>query len=220
MKRFLLFALPLLLATTAGAQPLNWGGSTADANRIVYLQAGLDYGLTYGGGFGYRLSTKLPVVLSAEYTFPSGGKLLDDFKVRIGGQIDLIQFGDVHVGAQVYGVFRRYESDFVRMNNFGCDVSGTVGYYRPGWFVAGEFGFDKAIVTHFKHGADYRDVYPGVQDGWYEPATGGNYRYGFQTGVSFGRNGITLKAGRLSRQDWKATPTLPYYATLGYARGF
>ncbi len=25
------------------------------------------------------------------------------------------------------------------------------GYYKSEWFVAGEFGFDKAIATNFKH---------------------------------------------------------------------
>ena len=29
----------------------------------------------------------------------------------------------------------------------------TAGYYQRKWFVAGEAGFDKAIVTHFKHSA-------------------------------------------------------------------
>ena len=35
--------------------------------------------------------------------------------------------------------------------NFGSDMSGIIGYYRAHFFVAGEAGFDKAIVTHFKH---------------------------------------------------------------------
>ena len=59
--------------------------------------------------------------------------------------------------------------------NFGSDLSSTIGYYKPKWFVATEVGFDKAIVTHFKHSDLFKEHFPDVKDGWYEPATGGNF---------------------------------------------
>ena len=95
-------------------------------------------------------------------------------------------------------------------------MSGIVGYYRPKWFVAGEFGFDKAIVTHFRHSKAYKDQYPGVVDGWYEPATGGNLYYGLQAGFSFRKQDIFLRAGKILTQDYKTTPMVPIYGQLGY----
>lgn len=219
MKNSLIILL-ICLANAAGAQSINWSRQAATSKHLASFQAGLDYGLTFGAGYGYRLSTKIPVLLNAEFSFPSGQNVFDDFKTKIGGQIALLHTGDFHFSARVYGVYRRYHTDFVRMDNFGSDLSGVVGYYRKKWFVAGEVGFDKAIVTHFKHGRAYRDIYPGVQDGWYEPATGGNFYYGLQTGVAFGKNGITLKGGRVLTQDFHTAPLLPFYAQLGYSRWF
>jgi hypothetical protein len=41
--------------------------------------------------------------------------------------------------------------------NFASDFSGLIRYYKAKWFVAGEAGFDKAIVSHYKHSKNYRD---------------------------------------------------------------
>lgn len=221
MKTVLIFFL-LLTASFAGAQTVNWAGQTAsNSKHLVHLNTGLNYGLIFGAGYAYRVSDGMfPILLQADYSFPSGEKVLDDFKTRIGGQIRLYQAGDFHFSAEVLGVFRRYENDFARLLNFGADMSGIVGYYRQRWFVAGEFGFDKAIITHFKHTQAYRENFPQVQDGWYEPATGGNFHYGLQTGISFGKNNITLKAGRLITQDFSTTPLFPFYAQVGVNRRF
>ena len=106
------------------------------------------------------------------------------------------------------------------MLNFGSDLSATAGYYKPKWLVAGEFGFDKALVTHFKHTNAFRENFPEVKDGWYQPATGGNFYYGVQAGYSFGANDITLNAGKVIQQDFKTEPTIPFYVQIGYNRKF
>lgn len=221
MKTILISVL-LLTASFAGAQTVNWTTRTEPGSRhLLHLNTGLNYGLTFGAGYAYQLSTgMMPILLQADYSFPSGEKVLDDFKTRVGGQIRLYQAGNFHFSAEVLGVFRRYQNNFARLLNFGADLSGVAGYYRPKWFVAAEFGFDKAIVTHFKHAQAYREVYPGVQDGWYEPATGGNFHYGLQTGYAFRQYGLTLKAGRLITQDFSTAPLFPFYAQLGFYRSF
>ncbi len=78
-----------------------------------------------------------------------------------------------------------------------------------------EVGFDKAIVTHFKPSNVYKQIYPGVQDGWYEPATGGNFNFGLLGGYSFRRSDISLKGGLLTIQSFSKLQ-LPFYAQLGY----
>jgi len=82
--------------------------------------------------------------------------------------------------------------------------------------VNAEFGFDKAIVTHVKNGESYLEVYSLAQDGWYEPATEGNFYYGFQTGISIKQSAIYVKAGKVVAQDFKTTSLFPFYAQSGY----
>jgi hypothetical protein len=94
-------------------------------------------------------------------------------------------------------------------------MSATIGYYKPKWFASAECGFDKAIVTNFKHAQAYRDQYPLVSDGWYEPATGGNFYYGIQAGVTFNKMDFTIQAGRVITQDFETTPLVPFYGQAG-----
>lgn len=211
----------LLLTNISDAQTINWAKLSHEEKHIINGHVGLEHGVIYGIGYGYQLKNRwFPVVLGAEYSFPSGKQIVDDFKTKIGGQIRLIGYRNIHFSARVQGIFRRYENDFARMLNFGCDISGVVGYYRPKWFVAGEVGFDKAIVTHFKHSDLYKGQYPQVEDGWYEPATGGNFYYGLQAGYSFRKQDIYLRAGRIITQDFRTEPLIPYYGQLGVSWRF
>ena len=220
MKTNILIALFVLgAAVQACTQNINWQAFATGQKHFANLQAGFDYGMTLGLGYGYKLNTRIPAVVNIEYSFPAGERLFDDFKVRLGGQVQLVQWNGLAVTAKIYSPFRRYENSMVRLINFGGEFSGVVGYYRKHWYVAGEFGFDKAIVTHIQHTDIVRENYPGVQDGWYVP-TGGNYFFGLQAGVSIGRNDISLKAGGLATQGWKTTPYVPKYIGLGYNRRF
>lgn len=217
----LFFALALLFIGRAGfSQTLNWASLSPDQRHVTNVHMGFDFGFTYGLGYGYHLKTKMPIVLNAEHAHPVGGRVLDDFKTKVGAQVRVFQRNDFRFTARVQGVFRRYQNDLVRQVNFGSDMAATLGYYRPAWFVAGEFGFDKAIVTHFKHSDLFREDFAQVKDGWYEPALGGNFYFGIQTGLSLGKNDLTLKAGKVIQQDFKTSPTVPAYVQLGYNRRF
>ena len=220
MKTCILSAIVLLgLAASAPAQTINWQAFQPGQKHLAYLQAGWDYGLTMGLGYGQKFNLGLPVLANLEYSFPAGEHLFDDFKVRLGGQVEVLHSGSFAATAKVYSPFRRYENSQVRFVSFGGEFSAVAGFYRPKWFVAGEFGFDKAIATHIQHKPAGRENYPGAQDGWYVP-TGGNFCYGLQAGFSFRRSDITVKAGRLATQDWNTTPLIPLFAQVSYARRF
>jgi len=207
----------ILSIRSVNAQTINWASLNDGNKHIINANLGLEYGITYGLGYGFQIKTRLfPIVVNSEYSFPSGNEISDDFKTKIGGQIRWIEFHDFQFSTKIYGVFRRYENDFVRLLNFGSDVSGIVGYYRSKLFIAGEVGFDKAIVTNFRHSKKYNDQFSGVVDGWYEPATGGNFYYGLQAGFSFRKQDIYLRAGKILTQDFKTTPMVPIYGQLGY----
>lgn len=212
----ILIALLTLLMGSVNAQTLNWANLKKENHHIINANFGMEYGTIYGLSYAYQINTRVfPIVANMEYSFPSGHNLFDDMKTKIGGQIRLIQYRHFQFSAKLHGVFRRHETELVRLLNFGSDFSGILGYYRPKWFFAGEFGFDKAIVSHFKHSNAYRDQHPQVVDGWYEPATGGNFYYGFQTGFSIKKQDIYLKAGKMYAQDFKTKPLLPFYGQLG-----
>ena len=198
------------------AQIINWGrvGST---QHILNAKFGLDYSVSFGIGYGYKLNTKLPIVVNANFSMPSGETLFDDFKTKIGGQIQFLNKSSFMGALAIYGIYRRHETELMRLQNFGSDMKGTFGYYVSKWFVAAEAGFDKAIVTHFKHSQTFREnIYAEVVDGWYEPATGGNFYYGLQTGYSLEKADVTLNLGRVITQDFKTTPFIPFHLNVGF----
>jgi len=150
MKIIKIFVLAIVAVLSnkseALSQNLNWASLKPEQRHILNVNAGYDYAFTYGVGYGYQLKTKFPIVLNLEHSQPAGEDIFDDFKTKIGGQIRIYQIKNFHFTAKIHGVFRRYENDYVRLINFGSDMSAIIGYYKSKWFVAGEFGFDKAIV--------------------------------------------------------------------------
>lgn len=200
----------------ANAQSLNWKALDS-TQHIVNTNFGLDYATSFGLGYAYKLNTERPILLNANTSIPFGDKIFDDFKIELGVQISLLNKSNFIGAISLVGIYRKHQTDLVRLQNFGSDIKGSFGYYKSKWFVAADVGFDKAIVTHFKHSQKFRDeVYEDVVDGWYEPATGGNFYYGFSTGYSSRKADITLNIGKIITQDFKTSPLLPFYLSLGY----
>lgn len=197
------------------SQTVNWASLNKDQRHIMNVNAGVEQGLVFGLGYGHQLRSALPLVLEADYSFPAGETLFDDFKTRIGAELRFYKAGNFLFSAKLHGLFRRYENGFARLLNFGSDVSATAGYYKPKWFVAAEAGFDKAIITHFKNSENYKAIYPLAKDGWYEPSTGGNFYYGLQTGYSAKQADIYVKGGKIIAQDFETKPLVPFFIQLG-----
>jgi hypothetical protein len=218
-KSFILTIASLCLYLSSQGQTINWA-TMQNTRHIGSVFGGYDYGFNYGIAYGYHLKSKLPIVIMASHAQPAGEKVFDDFKTKAGVVVRVYEVNNFQFAARVQGIFRRFENQYVTMLNFGSDLSATAGYYKPSWFVAGEFGFDKAIVTNFQHTNAFRENFPDVKDGWYQPATGGNFYYGIQTGYSFGANDITLNAGKVIQQDFRTDPTIPFYIQVGYNRRF
>lgn len=220
MKKNLLSCLfigVIAFGVSLKAQVLNWENRHEEHPWMVSAGAGLEYGLVFGTGVGYQVkNTLLPLVLTAGYSLPSGHNVSDDFKTKFGLQARLFKHQHIHVALRLEGIMRRYENTFVRLLNFGSDMALTAGYYRKHWFVSAETGFDKAIVTHFKHAQLYKSQYPAVENGWFNPPTGGNFYYGIQAGGSFNQHEINIKTGAVLTQDFETTPLLPFYVMLGY----
>jgi len=199
------------------AQVINWEHISKQNKHLLHVNVGAEYGVTAGLGYHHLIPIKkFPLWIGGELSLPAGNELTDDFKVRLGAQIRIAAFNHFQFSARVQGISRRYQNQSVTLFNFGSDFAGTLGYYKKHWFGSVEVGFDKAIVTHFKHSDWYKEnIYDKVQDGWYEPATGGNFYYGLQGGYSMKKIDITLKAGKLLQQDFNSQPLLPFYGQLG-----
>ncbi len=217
----LFFALFFFFPSEYLTAQLNWGTISEEDKHIVSAKIAWDFGLAYELGYNYQLKSPIPVFLQASYSFPSGSNLFDDFKTKLGAQAKLLQYKEFHFSLGIYGLYRRFETPLALMHNFGGEINGAIGYYKPKWFVAAEAGFDKAIVTYFKHSNTYKAfIYSDVTDGWYKPTAGGHFNFGLQAGYSFKRNDIVFRFGKVIQQDFKGTPLIPYYFRLGYQRKF
>ena len=211
----IIFAILLSLSFYLKAQVINWENLTQ--KNIASVNFGTEYGLVTGFGYGYKMSDgKFPYLLNTEISIPFGEKRLDDFKIKLGGQIAVLESRNFNLSLKLQGIFRVYNNDFVKISNFGSDFSATIGYYRKKWFTGAEFGFDKAIVSHYKHTDLYKSNYPEVKDGWYEPSVGGNYYYNLKGGYSLGKNDITIVAGKIISQVFKTQPLFSIFTQIGY----
>lgn len=223
MKTYRISFLSLLLlfqvSIACFAQNINWKQVSPENKHLIYAGAGLNFGAVASVGYGYQLNTPLPILVNTEFSAPFGNNIFDDFKTKLGGQAQVWHGGNFSAAVKIYGVFRRYESTLVRMENFGSETGAVLGFYKRKWYVAAEFDFDKAITTHVHHSPVMLDDNPSVRDGWYIP-TGGNALYGIQTGLSFGKNDLSLSLGKMVTQDFKTAPTLPFYLQLGYGLRF
>jgi hypothetical protein len=208
-----------MISKTSSAQQINWRNLSDNKPHIANVYMGWDYSTVAGIGYGQKLRTTLPIVLNIEYSSPFGNNMFDDFKTKFGGQAEVLHMNDFSVTLKVYGLFRRYENDLVRVVDFGSEFSTNFGYYKTNWYVAGEVGFDKAIATQIKNSEKMKTIYPDVQDGWYVP-TGGNFNFGIVSGYSINSNDLYLKIGIKMTEDLRSGPTVPYYIQIGYNRRF
>ena len=215
-KIIALLAVASIISCKGNAQVILWNSLKKEYKHILNTNLAWDYGINYGVGYAYQLKFKCPILLDVEFSVPSGKNLLDDYKTKMGGQVKLHEYQNFILAIKIQGIFRRYENPSVRIINFGSEMSTTFGYYKPTWFLASEIGFDKAIVSYFKHSKLIKDNFTNIRDGWYEPSTGGNFYYGFQTGFTFKKHDIYLKIGKIVTQDFKTTPLIPYYTQVGY----
>jgi hypothetical protein len=210
--------LSVLVAGDAAAQ-WNVARFGTEPNRL-YTTFGLDPALVAALGYG-RVVAVLGHDLQVVSDAGVAAAHLDtrDFRVRLGVQTSLAQWRSLHLAGSATAITRGTENSIYRGYNLGADVTAALGVYRRGWFAAGEFGKDKAILTHLTHSDWYRThYYADAKDGWYlDP--GGTYHYGLTGGLSLGRTEVVGRFG------WRRTERFnelqpPVYASVGLGYGF
>lgn len=213
--KFIVTTIAISFAFLTFSQNVNWSSKNGTKKNLVYMNFGYDFGITTQVGYGYKLDVFKPLLLTADYSFPMGEILIDDFKVRLGGQIQVYEKGNFGLSAKVYGIFRRHETKMVRMVNFGSEMAAIAGYYKPTWHIAGELGFDKSINTHLKHSELMKGNFPSIKDGWYIPS-GGHFYYGIQGSKTIKNSfDLALRVGITNAQFKDEDALLPYYLQIG-----
>ncbi len=216
MKNFMkALLIAMALAEGAYSQNINWRSLGEDRRNILQVTVGYDYGATAQLGYNRAFTLIRPVVVGVDFSVPMGDVLVDDFKARIGGQMEIVQAGGFSATIKISSPFRRYQTPLVRIVSFGADFGAVAGYYASTWYAAGEFGFDKAVTSYLKNSDIMKASYPAIRDGWYVP-TGGNFYYGIQGGKTIGETlELSLRLGATYAQFDDENAVLPYFAQLG-----
>ncbi len=208
--------LSTLVAADAAGQ---WNVVRTDPSHM-YAAFGLDPALVTTLGYGHAVSVKGHAFhVSGDVGVVTAHMDTRDFRVRLGTQTSLVRWRSLHLTGSVTAIARGTENTIYRGFNFGADVTGTVGVYRRRWFAAGEFGKDKAVVTHITHTDWYRtNFYPDAKDGWYLDA-GGTFHYGVAGGLTLGRAEVIGRFGFLRTEDFNDLMP-PMYVSMGVGLGF
>ncbi len=216
MKIITIFLLTILFnLNVVYAQTTNWRSIEDSQKSLVYLNLGYDFGLTTKLGYAHKLDAFRPILLMADYSFPMGKTLFDDFKFRLGGQIEIFDKNHFSFSAQYFAIVRRQQTNLVRQLGVGSEVMVALGYYKPKWHLAIELGYDKSLATHLKHSDKMTSNFPEIKDGWFYN-TGGQLFYGLQGSKTLGENmEISLKIGATNARGKDENALLPYYAQLG-----
>ncbi len=214
MKYILTFLYCLSFSLTF-AQNINWSTQDNQPNNFVYLNKGFNYGLTLQLGYALNINLLDQTLITADLSVPMGKDLLDDYKGSLSMHTTLLKFGDFTMSGKITGIARRHETKLVRMHNFGAELTGLIGYYKPKFHIAAELGFDKAIATHLKHQGLLKENFPDMVDGWFVP-TSGNFYYGIQASKTIGtRFEISMRLGKTNAEKGAPDALLPVYGSLG-----
>lgn len=214
MKKLITIFVVLISMLSANAQSLNWN-TNVQGKSFVYASTGFDFGFTNTLGYAHHLNTKKPILLNADFSMPLGEQLFDDYKIRLGGQMLLVERNNLMLVTKLSGIYKTHETSLVKMSSVGLEAGMVLGYYKSGWHVAGEFGYDHSLATRLKNSDSIVENFPEITDGWYAN-TGGNFYTGFQFGKTLGEKmEINLRVGKFAAKFDDTNPLIPFYGLVG-----
>jgi hypothetical protein len=213
----LTIVLSAIVAHDAGAQ---WNVARYGMERSrVYTTFGLDPAFVTSVGYA-RVGSLLDrnMQLSGEVGVVTASIDARDFRTRLGVQTSLVRWRSVNFTGSATFITRGTENLIYKGLNFGADLTGSLGVYRNRWFASGEFGKDKAIITHVTFTDWYRtNGYADAKNGWYLDA-GGTYHYGVAGGYTIGRTEVVGRFGWLRTERFNDMMP-PVYASVGVGFG-
>lgn len=218
MKRHLRHIVPALLFTvmflTSASAQWNVARFESEPNRI-YATFGLDPAFIPAVGYGRVVSVfGHAIQLAGDVGIVAAEMDTRDFRARLHLLTSIVRWRSLHLTGSTALVARGTDNSIYRGYNFGTDFTGALGIHRKKWFVAAEFGIDRASATHIEHSEWYRTYfYPEAQDGWYRDP-GGTIHYGLSAGLTVGNAELLLRYGQLRTEEFNEL-TPPMYASIG-----
>jgi len=208
--------LVLVMASVASAD-VNVADVDATTS-VASVRTGIDQGLVVDAGYAHALSLfGRDVLVGGDATVVTANA--SDYQLRATATVPIVGRGNWRVLGALSPIVRGTTNQEATMVGLSTDVAVMAGRYTRRWFFAGEVGLDIDLATHVTNSEAYRMIaYPDARDGWYR-TPGGTFRYGLETGVSFGRYDATLRAGKLLDLGGGG-PLMPIYGTVGVAARF
>jgi hypothetical protein len=216
------YSIPLILFLVFSigftyGQTYNWSSSIDSTKHIVSANIGWEYSAIAGANYSYKLPFSQSVLLQTGFSAPFGNEVLDDFKTDMGLSGLVYNSKSFNSILNLNGIYKRYSSELVRLNNIGLDIKTLNGIYKSKWFVSSEIGIELGLNTHFKHTDTYKQtIYADVADGWYKPLSAGIMNLGLQGGLSFNKSDLIYRIGYYKSITSSVNVLIPYYMTLGY----
>ena len=218
MNRHLRYFVPgllftMLLVTNTSAQ---WNVARFESNpNRIYATFGLDPAFFPAVGYGRVVSVfGHRVQVAVDAGFVAAEMDTRDLRARLHLLTSIVKWRSLHLTGSTALIARGTDNSIYRGYNFGADLTGALGVYRSGWFLAAEFGIDKGGVTHITNSDWYRTYFfPDAQDGWYRDP-GGTIHYGLSAGITVGRAELLARYGQLRTEKFNDL-TPPMYASIG-----
>lgn len=213
--KYFIIALVFSLVTCANGQVNNWA-KLDSSKHIATLYSGLDYGFVYGLHYGKIVkNNSILWVPFVNVSLPLGGDVVDDYKLKVGTALKVLQRKNWIVSLEISIINRQNKNPFVIMQSLGFESGLQFGYYKQKWFVNLNLSTDNSLTTHLKHTDAYKGNYSEVADGWYQN-TANNISFGSNIGYSFKKLDITFSSGLIRTDGLHAKPYLPFYGKIGF----
>ena len=212
-NRLLLVSL-IIISTISNnkAQVYNWH-RISSSSSIGSVYVGLNYGLIYGLHYGRIItSKKATYILFIDISLPTGNKVIDDYKVKLGTSVQFLNRNNWVLSSDVSFFNQKIQQSFVKMQSIGLESGLQFGFFKEKWFLNVKISNAYSLATHLKHSEAYRENYSTAVNGWYQNSAN-NISLGINTGYSFKNIDITLSPGIIKTNGFKSSPLLPFFAT-------
>jgi hypothetical protein len=163
---------------------------------------------------------KRDLLLSADISLPVFLLDFQHYEFNLAGRVRLFNLGFISFVNRLGFFLMGTQNDIYGGTTFGVKESLLIGYFGEIWYLAGEAGYDKPLMTYVAHTDLYKTtVYAEAVDGWYaSPA--GRFRVGLQGGVRlFRRLGINARIGYTVTERLNEY-TLPFYGNISVSFQF
>ena len=187
--------------------------------QYAYFNCEFDPVFAVVGGYARNFEIKAinrSLTLTGDITLPIFLLDLKHYRIEIGTRIAFFNWKKWNV-LNRFGIINKGTDNPVYSGNLLSTEEGFLfGYFSNKWFVAGEFDYEKFLLTHIKHTNWYKDdVHADAKDGWYS-STGGKFTFGLQGGYLIkGKFEITLRSGVYMTEGFNLPPGAPFFANIG-----